>query len=177
MIDPAYHDMGDHTETIQVEFDPSKISYEKLLSLFWENHNSTSRSSTQYMSAAWYHNDDQKNLILKSKSKFEKENPNNGKIVTKIAQAVRFYPAEGYHQKYYLRGKTQLMEHFKELPLEDFINSTIAAKVNGYLGGYGTLEQLEKEVDSFHLSSDSKSFLISLVKKKQSSGGCFFKPK
>jgi len=106
---PSYEQVSSektgHTESIEVEFDPKKISYEKMLEVFWKHHNPTTLNGqgpdigTQYRSAIFYHNDRQKKLAEKSKKEMQKkfEKP----IVTEIVKAGQFYPAEDYHQKYY----------------------------------------------------------------------------
>lgn len=100
-----------HAEAIQVVFDPSIISYDKLLDVFWATHNPTTKNQQgndmgpQYRSAIFYHNDEQKNLALYSKENLGKSGKYNDPIVTEIAPFVSFYKAEGYHQDYYDRNK------------------------------------------------------------------------
>jgi peptide-methionine (S)-S-oxide reductase len=94
-----------HAEAIQVEFDPAKISYAKLLETFWEAHDPTTLnrqgadSGTQYRSAIFYHSDAQKQAAEQSKAaaarNFSKP------IVTEIVPLKKFYKAEGYHQDYF----------------------------------------------------------------------------
>jgi len=84
---------GDHTETVELHFDPKQTSYSKLLKMFWENHDPTRCASRQYMSAIFYHNDEQKQLAEESKD--EQQKRISQKIVTKIAPAETFYNAEG----------------------------------------------------------------------------------
>jgi len=100
-------DKTGHAESVQVEFDPSKISYEKLLALFWENHDPTTLNrqgpdiGTQYRSVIFYHDENQKGIAVRSKEALEKSGKLGAKkIVTEIVPAGKFYPAEDYHQKY-----------------------------------------------------------------------------
>ena len=61
---PTYHDLGDHTETLQIDFDPDVITYDELLEIFWASHNPGRKSwSRQYMAAVFYHNHKQKKAI------------------------------------------------------------------------------------------------------------------
>ena len=96
-----------HAEAVQIEFDPSKIKYEQLLTIFWDNHNPTTLNrqgfdvGTQYRSVIFYHNEEQKKLAIESKEKLEKSGKYRSKIVTQIVPAAEFYKAEEYHQKYY----------------------------------------------------------------------------
>lgn len=89
----------------------------------------------------------------------------NGKIRTELLPASEFYLAEDYHQKYYLRQDfvlgTELRSMFRSE--HDFVNSTGAARVNGYLGGYGTLSALEKEIDQLGLSEAGRKKLLERV--------------
>ena len=84
---------GDHTETVEMDFDPKQISYSQLLKMFWENHDPTRCASRQYMSAIFYHGDEQKRLAEESRD--EQQQKISRKIVTKIAAAETFYNAEG----------------------------------------------------------------------------------
>jgi len=87
------------------------------------------------------------------------------RIFTEILPFTGFYVAEGYHQKYYLRQKPDLMKEFTAMypKEEDFTKSTAAARVNGYIAGYGTYENLLSEVGSFGLSSEENKKLQDLV--------------
>lgn len=107
---PTYEDVCSdrtgHAEVVQVSYDPKEISYEKLLNVFWENHNPTTPNrqgpdvGTQYRSVIFYHNDDQKNIAEKSKEELEKSGKFKNPIVTEIVDAKPFYKAEEYHQRY-----------------------------------------------------------------------------
>jgi len=94
-----------HIEAIELIFNPAKISYEKLLDVFWNIHNPTTKDrqgfdiGKQYNSVIFYHNLTQKKFAEKSKREREKEI--GEKIVTKIKRASKFWQAEEYHQKYY----------------------------------------------------------------------------
>ena len=107
-INPSYESVcqgnTNHTEVVLVEFDNSKISYEELLMVFWKCHDPTTLNrqgpdiGTQYRSAIYYYNDNQKNKSINSKSEYSKNLGLN--IVTEISEAKEFYEAEEYHQKY-----------------------------------------------------------------------------
>jgi peptide-methionine (S)-S-oxide reductase len=164
--DPTYHNLGDHTESIQVDYDPAKTTYDQMLDLIWGSHNPCGGSwSRQYMSAIFYDGEEQKKAVLASKARLEEK---LGKPVkTAILPLVKFYLAEDYHQKYELRCNADMAREFKAIFADekDFVNSTAAARVNGYLAGRGTKEQLKKELDLLGLSADGKKRLQVFVTK------------
>jgi len=112
---PTYEDVGGnhtgHAEAVQVTYDPSQISYEKLLGLFWENHDPTTPNQqgpdigSQYRSVIFYHTPEQEELAKTSKEKLQ-NNPEykNREIVTEIVPAMKFWRAEEYHQQYSLKN-------------------------------------------------------------------------
>lgn len=102
-----------HAESIQIKFDPKIISFETLLDVFFKLHDPTTLNrqgsdvGTQYRSAIFYHNDNQKKIAEELKSKLEKSGIYASKIVTEIAPFKNFYQAENYHQNYYEENKSQ----------------------------------------------------------------------
>jgi len=102
-------DKTGHAEAVLIKFDSEKISYEKLLEKFWKIHNPTTLNQqgpdigSQYRSAIFYFDKNQKKLAERSKELKEKEL--GEKIVTEIKMASKFYPAEDYHQKYFEKHK------------------------------------------------------------------------
>lgn len=99
-----------HAEVVQVEYDPAKTSYDKLLEVFWRNIDPIQRDGqfcdhgTQYRSAIFYHGAEQKRLAEASKAALMKNKPFKGEIVTEVTAAGEFYPAEEYHQGYYKKN-------------------------------------------------------------------------
>ena len=164
MLYPTYRSMGDHSESIQIDYDPARISYEELLDVFWKNHDPTHRPwRRQYMSAIFYHNDKQHQLALETMAREEKRRKK--KIHTAILPSGKFYLAEDYHQKYQLQHHRELMTEFKTMfprPI-DFINSTAAARVNGYVSGYGTAEAVEANIGDLGLSVAGSKRLLEIA--------------
>ena len=163
---PTYHSLGDHSEAIQVDFDPSHLSYEKLLEIFWAAHDPTARSwSRQYKAAVFFQNDVQQKLAIETRDREAARRKT--KILTEMVPFTGFFLAEGYHQKYYLRQHPDLLREFTAIypQEEEFINSTAAARVNGYLAGYGTAENLLNEVGSLGLSPEERKRLLDRVHK------------
>ena len=150
---PTYRNIGDHSESIQIDYDPTQISYEELLDEFWSGHSPTAPPySRQYASYIYYHDETQRQLALETQSQVEIEQQKQ--TFTEIVPSGTFYWAESYHQKYRLRGNRDLMQEFSAAYPndEDFVNSTAAARVNGYLGGHGSCEQFGAKVDDLGLS-------------------------
>jgi peptide-methionine (S)-S-oxide reductase len=100
-------------EAIQITFDPSIISYSTLLEIFWRTHDPTTLNrqgndvGTQYRSAVFFHNDEQKRLALAAKEALERSGSYKNPVVTEIAPFSNFYAAEAYHRDYYDRNRTQ----------------------------------------------------------------------
>ena len=117
MENPTYEDVctdqTGHAEVVQVEFDPAVVRYEKLLDVFWANHNPTTMNrqgpdvGTQYRSVIFYHSPEQRAAAEASKAALEKSGKFRNPIVTQIEPAPKFYRAEEYHQRYLeKRGRT-----------------------------------------------------------------------
>ena len=114
---PSYEQVSSgrtgHAEAVEVTFDPKKVSYERLLDVFWVNHDPTVTnrqfcdSGSQYRPAIFYLSDEQKRLAEASKAKWEKTKPFKQPILTEITKAGPFYPAEDYHQDYYKKNPLQ----------------------------------------------------------------------
>ena len=85
--------MGDHTETVDLDYDPEVVTYTDLLKMFWKNHDPTVQCKNQYMSAIFYHDEEQKRLAEETMQ--EAVRNKNRKITTKILPAGKFYQAEG----------------------------------------------------------------------------------
>ncbi len=108
---PTYEDVcshqSGHAEVVELEYDPTVVTYEGLLDIFWKMHNPTTRNrqgpdvGSQYRSAIYYHTPEQQSTALASKEKLEASGTYNSPIVTEITAAPKFYRGEEYHQKYY----------------------------------------------------------------------------
>jgi peptide-methionine (S)-S-oxide reductase len=114
------------------------------------------------MSVIFYHNEDQKSIALTSKRR--EETRLGQEILTKVIPFSEFYLAEDYHQKYYLQQKPELFDEFAAIYPEigQLIRSTAVARVNGYMGGYGSFESLQKQIDSFGLSPIGNEKLLQI---------------
>lgn len=161
---PTYHRLGDHTETLQIDYDPERIGYADLLAIFWEAHDPTARSgSTQYRPVVFYADATQRRLAEASRERLAAR---LGRAVqTEIRPLERFYAAEGYHQKYYLRQRREFLEALRRIYPDDeaLMNSTAAARLNGYLGRHGTLAALAGEIDALGLDAALRRELARIV--------------
>lgn len=163
--DPTYRDLGDHTETLQVDYDPSRIGYEDLLDLFWAAHNPTSPSwSRQYASIIFYHDEDQRRLAEESLARQEAEQ--GRRLYTELERLDTFYLAEDYHQKYYLRSVRELAAEYLAIypDLQAFVDSTAVARVNGYVGGNGSAEEVQRVLPELGLSESGERILLSIAR-------------
>jgi len=107
---PTYHDVctgrTGHAEVVQVTYDPARVTYDDLLTVFWENHDPTTLNrqgpdvGTQYRSAIFYQDDAQKEAAIASKDERDRSGRYRRPIVTEITPATEFYIAEDYHQQY-----------------------------------------------------------------------------
>ena len=163
---PTYHNIGGHSETIQIDYDPDKVSYVDLLNVFWAaNAAYTSPFSRQYNSIIFYHDEEQKTLAEESYQKRLEERPNT--VLTEIVPYKGFTLAELYHQKYYLQVEQTLLQDALKTrdDFEGFLFSTTAARLNGYVGGYGDPATLEKELEMYGLSDKGEKTLLEIVEK------------
>jgi len=111
LSNPTYQDVcgGDtgHAEALEIEYDPSQVSYGDLLDTFWKTHNPTTLNrqgpdtGSQYRSAVFFHTPEQQSAATASKDKLERSGQHRDPVVTEISAASEFYPAEDYHQRYF----------------------------------------------------------------------------
>jgi peptide-methionine (S)-S-oxide reductase len=113
-LNPTYRDVSSgttgHAEVVQVVYDPKKVSYDKLLEVFWVNIDPTVKdrqfcdTGSQYRTAIFYHDEAQRKAAEASRAALEKSRPFKEAIVTPVEMAGAFYPAEDYHQDYYTKN-------------------------------------------------------------------------
>lgn len=127
-----------------------------LLDVFWTGHDPTSKHKRQYMSAIFYHDEGQKRDAESTLKDQEKKYARP--VATQILPVGIFTDAEDYHQKYRLRHHSFLLD---SLHLNDssLLESHLAARLNGWLSGYGTISQFEDEKDNLGLNNDHIQYL------------------
>ena len=114
---PKYEEVSSgstgHAEAVEVLYDPSRITYEKLLDVFWRNIDPTTKdrqfvdSGSQYRTAIFTHDEEQRRLAEETKKQLEASGRFGKPIVTEILPAGKFWPAEEYHQDYYKKSATR----------------------------------------------------------------------
>lgn len=167
---PTYRDIGDHTEVIHIEYNPDLVTFTQLLELFWRNHEYglTTKIKRQYMSLILYHDDEQK--LQAEKSREQEQNKHGAAFVTEIRKFEKFYPAEDYHQKYRLQNHPWLIEIAGLTSGEILRTSPLAAKLNGYIAGAGTLVQLEQDLPYLGLTEKAAQYLKKYMIENQGNG-------
>ena len=159
---PTYKSIGDHTETIEIDYNPELISYRELLEIFFAAHNPYTKSySRQYASLILYQNQNQKETALAVKEKME--TAEGREIQTEIRELDRFYLAEDYHQKFRLQQRKDFKNHYlSQLSMQEFINSPAVTKVNGYLMGNGERDQIIMNINKLGLTEKLQEKLLEL---------------
>jgi len=149
-----------------VDYDPSVISYEELLGVFWDSHSAATPSfSRQYASRVFYRDDAERQAAEASAA--EQEASLGRKVYTDIDPYSNFYPAEDYHQKYALRQTEPYIGEMLAIYSEpdDLRDSTAAAKLNGFIYGYGDRPQVEALLPSLGLSAEAQEALLKRFKR------------
>lgn len=166
--EPEYRYMGDHTETVQVTFDPELISLQQLLHVFWDNHNPVNINGykgRQYQSLLLFTGEGQSEAageVLQQRFRQGKEDP-----ATELAPLAVFYPAEDRHQKYYLKRFPDAMEKLVTLysSLEELHGSTVAARLNGLAKGFTGMERILREIREWTVSEEDRLRIIEIIKR------------
>jgi peptide-methionine (S)-S-oxide reductase len=163
---PTYHDLGDHSEALQVDYDPTQISYEQLLDLFWGSHAPTQPAfSRQYRSAIFVADKSQRTLAegTRAAQSARRKRP----LYTAVEPLGAFHRAEDYHQKYYLRRYGDLMREFAGYSDTEFVDSRVAARLNGCLGAGGTPEMIGEALTALGLPAATSRRFIDAAQRRR----------
>ena len=137
---PTYHDLGDHTEVVQVEYDPTMLSYADLLDAFWSGHDPRSSPRTrQYRNVILV--DSAVHRQAAERTRREVASRIGGAVETAVEDLDSFYLAEPYHQKYELRSTPVLGDELVDRYGDGLVDSTAAARLNGFVAGHGSEER------------------------------------
>jgi len=148
---------------VELEFDPSVTDFKSLLDIFWAGHDPTVPAySRQYMSAIFCHGDEQMRLANESMKAAQIDLKKE--IQTVIQPAGPFYQAEDYHQKYILQKHGSLLTSIGLSRGPKLVKSSLAARLNGYLGGYGTKENFLGETETVNqLNQDNIDYVADAI--------------
>jgi peptide methionine sulfoxide reductase msrA/msrB len=157
---PNYEIIGNHTETIEIDYDPEVISYRELLEIFFDSHNPYSQAySRQYASLILYNNSEQQEIAEKMKEELEAES--NREIKTEIKELDRFYLAEDYHQKFRLQQQVVFRDYYlAQMTMQEFIDSPAVTKVSGYLTGNGERDNIIQNIGELGLPTELQERLL-----------------
>lgn len=138
--EPTYHSLGDHTEVVQVEYDPTVLSYADLLDVFWSAHDPRRNArKRQYRSVILTESVVHRQAAERTRQ--DAESRLGGSVATAIEDLDTFYLAEPYHQKYELRSTPVLGAELEDRYGDDLVDSTVAARLNGFVAGHGDAER------------------------------------
>nr|GEU55576.1 peptide methionine sulfoxide reductase A5 [Tanacetum cinerariifolium] len=136
-LNPEYRSLGDHAESIHIEYDPRLINFRQLLEVFWSSHDSRQvfgqgpDVGNQYRSIIFINGTEESRLASVSKER-EQSKSRSSIVTTQIQQLGTFYPAEPEHQKFELKRNPFLLQLIGNLAEEELEKSSLAAKLNGY---------------------------------------------
>jgi peptide-methionine (S)-S-oxide reductase len=142
---PTSKNTLDYTEALQIQYDSELLSLDRLLTQFFDQHNTTrAPRSIKYRSVLFYQNEEQKDIM---NQKVEEMKRNYGVIYTTVEPLEQFYEAVTRHQKYYLQRWKPVYKKWCQLYKgeDSLVESTLAARLNGLSKGCGTLEEIQRE--------------------------------
>lgn len=148
---------------MQIDYDPTKISYNRLLDIFFTSHSCGASWSRQYRSAIFYADELQRRAAVDARGRYG--NASKTPLSVDIEPLQHFHLAENYHQKYYLR-QTDVVAEFERLyPDEaDFVNSTAVARANAWAGGAGNKATLDVDLPRLGVSAGAQDKLRAMAR-------------
>ncbi len=137
LSNPTYHGIGDHVEAVEVTFDPRRISYEELLAVFWRSHPAGLEPGpfTRVAPAIFYRGPEQRRAAEASRRRVA--TAIGEQVQARVAPAGKFWPAEPLHQKFTLQRLAPQLVAEETARNPGFLGSTAAARLNGWLHGFG----------------------------------------
>ncbi|WP_439026988.1 peptide-methionine (S)-S-oxide reductase MsrA [Haloarchaeobius sp. DT45] len=155
---PTYRTLGDHTEVVQVDYDPTRTSYRDLLEWFFRAHNPRERAPIrQYENLVCWHDEDQREAV---ENAIAEQEARDGHVNTRAEPLGSFTVAEDYHQKYRLRGASELFDSLAATYDDTAIReSTVAARLNGLVAGHGSAALLDEEGATYGIPDELLSRL------------------
>ncbi|MFT4948992.1 MAG: peptide-methionine (S)-S-oxide reductase [Natronomonas sp.] len=132
--EPSYYSLGDHTEVVQVSYDPDETSYESLLEVFWAHHDPFSTPKRQYRGVALVADERQRAAAERTRERLAARA--GREVATRVESLNGFTLAEAYHQKHHLRS-APVGDRLLSVGGLDVVDSTVAARLNGFIAGHG----------------------------------------
>lgn len=165
--DPTYRHMGDHSETVELEYDPKILTYEEILRVFWDNHNPVNINGykgRQYQSMLLYRTPQQKNAIDRALK--ERRESGKDELATEVHPFTVFYSAEVKHQKYYLKRHPDAVDKLLKLypSIQAMDQSALAARLNGLAKGFTNRSRILEEVKNWRMPEAELERIMALVK-------------
>lgn len=154
---PSYSAIADHVETVEVTFDPALTSFEQLLDHFWDHHNARAKPIFRQYASAIFTTSKIQTIEAKSARSQRQTEGGSDPILTAVIPLQKFYPAEAYHQKYYLQQDTELA---KLLPGSDKYSTQLATKLNALAGRAGDRDLLIEALSPFGLTAPQAEALF-----------------
>ncbi|XVF15888.1 hypothetical protein REPUB_Repub09cG0195200 [Reevesia pubescens] len=151
-INPEYRSLGDHAESVLVEYDPKEINFRQLLEIFWSSHDPRQvfgqgpDVGNQYRSIIFVNGTEEARLAAMSKER-EQTKSRSSIVTTQIQQLGSFYPAEPEHQKFELKRHPLLLQLIGNLPEDELERSNLAAKLNGFAAELCP-PRIQKQIDA-----------------------------
>ncbi len=155
--------MGDHTEVVQVEFDPETISYEELLHHFFAWHSPHRAMPTQYRSVILVADEEQLAVAERVLDQYQRQS--GGPMATVVEWLDTFYMAEDYHQKFYLQNRRDAVERLDAFygSRRAWFGTQLSGQLNALVGGEITKEELLANVDRLQLNAEETQLALELV--------------
>lgn len=168
---PTYHDLGGHAEALQLDYDPAAISYDELLELYFAGHRPTRPAwSSQYRSAIFYADREQEE---RAEAALVRVSERIGqRLQVELLPDHTFHRAEDYHQKYVLQRHGELVADLRAPypAFRDFVDSTAAARLNGWLAGARPQAAAEVDLARLGLSDRGRRVLEKALRRWQERG-------
>lgn len=167
LADPTYRQMGDHSESVELEYNPEILSYEQILRVFWDHHNPLNINGykgRQYQSMLLYRSSGQKEAIDRVLE--ERRESGRGEPATEVHPLTTFHPAEEKHQKYYLKRHPDAVAKLLTLypSRADMDESMLAARLNGLAKGFINRSRLLEEVEEWPLPQVEQTRIAAVLK-------------
>ncbi|MGN7359732.1 peptide-methionine (S)-S-oxide reductase MsrA [Paenibacillus sp. SAF-054] len=167
LVNPTYRRMGDHSESVELVYEPEILPYEQILRVFWDHHNPVNINGykgRQYQSLLLYRSSEQKEAIDRVLE--ERRESGRGEPATEVHPLTTFHPAEEKHQKYYLKRHPDAVAKLLTLypSRADMDESMLAARLNGLAKGYANRSAVIEEVMEWPLPQAERERIMTLVK-------------